>query len=270
MLSIGKIFVKTRIFGQNKGRNLKAESSYMAEAMIVLPVFVAFMTMLLFFFRVMQVQQIVDNALVMTGRELSVASYESQAKKLSGNGLSAQVLLEKNLKGNKVSGKFVTGGNMGISLLRSEFQGNYITLVADYKMKIPISLLGNHKISVTQRVKCRKWTGRGLESGDFEKKEEIVYITPTGEAYHKNRNCTYLKPKVRGIERSRIKNSRNLDGGKYYPCSKCKKASKGGTVYVTDYGNKYHNTRDCSKILRTVQAVFLSQAGNRHRCSKCS
>lgn len=270
MLSIGKVFQRIRYFIRHKAPNPKAKGSYMAEAMIVLPVFVAFMAILLFFFRVMQVQQIVDNALVMTGRELSVASYESSAQKLSENSLSAQVVLEKNLKGNKVSGKFITGGNMGITLIRSKFQGNYITLVADYKIKIPVVLLGSHKISVTQQVKCRKWTGRSLETGGTEKKEEIVYITPTGQAYHKNRNCTYLKPKVKGIERSRITTSRNLDGGKYYPCSKCKKASKGGTVYVTEYGNKYHNKRDCSKISRTVYAIFLSEAGNRHSCSKCS
>ncbi|MCM1257932.1 MAG: pilus assembly protein [Roseburia sp.] len=249
--------------------NLKFESSYMAEAMIVLPFFVAFMTMLLFFFRILQVQQIVDNALILTGRELSVAAYESSTKELSENSIAAQVLVEKNLKGNKVSGKFVTGGNLGISLLHSEFQGDYITLVADYKMKFPTLLLGTHKISVTQQVKCRKWTGKGLNSGESGRGEEIVYITPSGSAYHKSRDCTYLKPKVKSISRDRIKTSRNADGSKYYPCSKCKRDVKGGAVYVTDYGNRYHNKRDCSKIFRTVYAVFLSQAGDRHSCSKC-
>lgn len=270
MLSLSRMIGKNKLSVWKEIGKVKPESSYMAEAMIVLPVFVTFMTVLLFFFRVLQVQQLVDNALVMTGRELSVAAYESSAKELTGNSLTAQVMLQKNLEGNKVSEKFITGGNMGISLLRSEFKGSYITLVADYKIKIPVVLLGKYKISVTQQVKCRKWTGRSLSSGDSGKEEEIVYITPSGSAYHKNRTCTYLKPKVKSISKSSIGKSRNAEGSKYYPCSKCIRSTMGETVYVTDYGNRYHSRRDCSKIYRTIYAVFLSQAGDRHSCGKCS
>lgn len=269
MLSVRRVFIRKRALWQEKRWGPKLESSYMAEVIVALPVFVAFMAMLLFFFRILQVQQLVDNALVLTGRELSVTAYETSAKDLSENSVSAQMLFEKNLKGNKVSGKFITGGNLGVSLLRSDFQGNYITLVADYNMKFPIFLLGKHKISVTQQVKCRKWTGRGIVEGEGGREEEIVYITPSGTVYHKSRDCTYLKPTVKSIARSRIKTSRNREGSRYYPCAKCKGDSKGGTVYVTDYGNRYHNRRDCKKINHTVCAVFLSEVGDRHRCSKC-
>ena len=71
MLSLSRMIGKNKLSGWKEIGKVKPESSYMAEAMIVLPVFVTFMTVLLFFFRVLQVQQLVDNALVMTGRELS-------------------------------------------------------------------------------------------------------------------------------------------------------------------------------------------------------
>lgn len=263
MLSIGRMGKRKRI------ESLRLESSYMAEAIVVLPVFVAFMAVLLFFFRIMQVEQIVDNALVITGRELSVASYESSVKKVSENGVSAGIILQKNLKGNPATGKFITGGNTGISLLRSSFKGDFVTLVADYHIKIPVLLLGKYKIKVVQQIKCRKWTGRSLSSQEPGEAEEIVYITPAGTVYHRKRDCTYLKPKVKSLSAGEIKNRRNAEGSKYYPCAKCGKVSKGGNVYVTDYGNRYHSRRDCSKIFRTVCAVFLSEVGERHSCSKC-
>lgn len=263
MLPIGKVRKRKR------RESLRLESSYMAEAIVVLPIFVAFMAVLLFFFRIMQVEQIVDNALIQTGRELSVASYGPSVKKVSENGVSAGIIFQKNLKGNSVTGKFITGGNTGISLLRSGFQGDYVTLTADYQIKIPILLLGKHKVKVVQQVKCRKWTGRSLVSRESGTAEEIVYITSAGRVYHRNRDCTYLKPKVKSVSAAGIKSRRNAEGSKYYPCAKCGKMSKGGSVYVTDYGNRYHSKRDCSKIFRTVCAVFLSQVGERHSCSKC-
>lgn len=270
MLSIG-IILRRKNSGKRKELwGQKLESSYMAEAIIVLPVFVAFMTILLFFFRVLQVQQIVDNALVQTGRELSVAAFESPVKKISETNVSAGIILQKNLLGNRIPGKFISGGNLGISLLCSDFKGDYVTLVADYQIKIPILILGNHKMKVTQQVKCRKWTGRSLSSREAGREEEIVYVTSTGRAYHRDRNCTYLKPKIKNLAADKIGSSRNADGGKYYPCGSCGKALTGKTVYVTDYGNRFHSKRNCSKILRTVCSVFLSEVGDRYGCSKCS
>jgi len=270
LLSIDNLPGRKRNFVQEVKGSGRPEASYMAEAIVILPVFVTFMTILLFFFRVLQVQQLVDNALIQTGRELSVASYGASVKKISENSFSAGIILQKNLKASRVAGQFINGGNLGISLLRSEFKGDFITLRADYQIKIPLLLLGKYNFKVTQQVKCRKWTGRNLSSGESGKEEEIVYITSTGRAYHKNRNCTYLKPKVKSIAEGKIDSSRNADGAKYYPCSKCGRDLKGKSVYVTDYGNRFHSNRNCSKILRMVCAVFLSEVGDRYSCSKCS
>lgn len=251
-------------------KNKSLESSYMAEAMVTLPIFVTFMTALLFFFRVLQVQQQVDNALIQSARELSVAAYESSLENISGNSIAAEVVLQKNLKGSQVCKQFIKGGNLGISLLRSDFKGDYITLTADYQMQIPVILLGKYDFSITQQVKCRKWTGNSGTTVSSNKKDVIVYITVGGTVYHKNRDCTYLKPKVKSISANQIKEIRSEDGSKYYACSKCGKLKKGKTVYITDYGNRYHCKRDCSEIQRKVYAIFLSEAGGRKGCSKCS
>lgn len=244
------------------------EASYTAESIVVLPVFTTFMVILLFFFRVLQVQQVVGNALIDTGRELAVMAYEEENRIPSENAAAAKMILLKKLSSDSGVEQFVSGGIKGIVLIRSDFSGDYIRLKADYQIKIPIGLLGKHKISITQRTVCRKWTGNSLQQG--KDGEEIVYITPNGTVYHRIRDCTYLKPSVQKISSSDIGYKRNENGGKYYECQKCmKNGNKCSMVYITQYGNRYHSTSNCSELKRTVMAVRLSEVKGRHACGKC-
>ncbi len=248
---------------------IRMEASYMAELAVALPFFTGFMVALLFFFQALMVQQEVGNALLAAGRELSVLACEADL----GNGggiLSAKALTIKHLKGNQAAEQFVRGGRAGIALAGSDFSGNYIHLQADYKLRLPIGLFGKRDIKVTQKLTCRKWTGRSSGDG-AEEQEKIVYITPKGSVYHRKRDCSYLNPSVRGVSGSSVFGLRNLSGEKYYPCESCMKKKKTDmmTVYITTYGNRYHRKRDCSGIKRSILAIRLSQAGSRNACSKC-
>ncbi len=247
---------------------IRADASYTVEAAVILPFFTGFMVALLFFFRVLQVQQVVQTALMDTGRELSVLAYEENGKK-KAEGAAAKVLFLGNLEENVISDTFIQGGKWGISLSRSDFSGNYIDLKADYRMRLPIGFFGKQEIAVTQRLKCRKWIG-STGNEEKEQEDEIVYITPTGSAYHRDKNCSYLKPAVRQIKSSEMAGIRNESGGKYYACQRCMKKEKPRSmVYITVYGNRYHNRADCSELKRTVIAVHLSETGGRHACKKC-
>ena len=82
-----------------------------------------------------------------------------------------------------------------------------------------------------------KWIGySGDGTGeDWERQEEeLVYITKSGEAYH----------------RERLENR---------------------LIYVTDGGSRYHNTVNCSGLRRTIESVTLMQAleMGRHACPRC-
>ena len=106
-------------------------------------------------------------------------------------------------------------------------------------------------------------------SAPEEEDEEIVYVTPTGRVYHRERNCTYLLPRVRALPAGELNRERNESGGRYYACETCR-PGKSGTVYVTEYGNRYHSSRNCSTISRTVKEVKLSAVvGRMPPCSKC-
>lgn len=269
-ISLPVIRKKIRKLKKGTSPCIRIEASYTAEAAVILPFFAGFMVLLLFFFRALQVQQTVGNALLDTGRELAAAAYEEQNGYVSGSIPLAQVKLLRKLGESGTVEQFVSGGKRGISLSRSDLSGNYVELTADYRLRLPIGLFGRQEIAVSQRVKCRKWTGSQGTDEAGEGEEQIVYITTYGRAYHKAKSCSYLRLSVRQVPADEVENCRNVGGGKYYGCQKCMKRQElCSMVYITAYGNRYHSTTDCAELKRTVQAVHLSQVGSRHACGKC-
>ncbi len=246
----------------------RMDGSYMAEFAAALPFYAGFMALLLFFFQALTVQQEVGSALLGAGRELSVLACASERGSDAALSIAAQALVQKNLKKSGAAERFIRRGRRGISLMRSDFSGSFIRLQADYEIRFPLALFGAQGIDITQNVVCRKWIGRAAQdSAD----EEIVYITPAGTVYHKNRGCSYISPSVKSAGKSGIGTLRNENGGIYYPCKRCiKQAGKApGVVYYTKYGDRYHGKKDCSGLKRTVYAVRRNRAGGRSACSKC-
>lgn len=248
---------------------IHTEGSYMAECAVAFPFFAAFMAVLLFFFQALVIQQAVGNALLKTGRELSVLACKNEkAGKDTATSMLAQSLLQKNLGKQAAVKQFIRHGRWGISLMESDFSGSFIRLQADYEICLPVALFGKHRIKVTQKLVCRSWTGREAEENTDG---EIVYITPAGTVYHKNRGCSYLNPSIKSADKKRIDKLRNESGGKYYPCRSCMKGSgmEMGSVYFTKYGDRYHTIKGCSRLKRTVYAVRLDKINGRNACSKC-
>lgn len=256
-----------RFMRQSPFIHIKANGSYTLEAMIVLPVFLTLMLMFLFYFRVLMVQQEVGNSLLKTARELSVAAYEYENAGASMP--SAKLYYMKHSKKDAMTKRYVQGGIYGVRLNSSKLTGKEIHLEAKYDIIFPISLLGKRKIPSSQKVICRKWTG--ASQSDLESEEDpFVYITPTGVAYHKKADCTYLKPSIRSVQGASIPQLRNYDGGKYYACKRCTKGGKpSGLLYVSNYGSRYHKNPDCTEIKRMIWVVKRSKVGDRHACKKC-
>lgn len=153
----------------------------------------------------------------------------------------------------------------GISFLPSDVSGSFVNLRVSYRIRLPVSIGAVRNLSVSQGVRCRKWTGYA-ESGSKED-SATVYITAHGNAYHKSTSCRYLDLSIHAADRSDVKNLHNKNGGKYYPCRCSQK--KSGTVYITDYGKQFHSDLSCSHLIRTVYQVKKSEAGSRHACAGC-
>lgn len=245
--------------------------SFTLEAAVVFPMIACLFVFLLFFFRVMMVELAVQKALEDTGRTLSVLSSLEQEGEASSSGYfaAAQGAMYLKLKDEENIRQYVAGGAMGVSLADSGFLGDYIFLKADYFMRFPVGLLGKHTFWIHQQARFRKWTG--YHPAVFPDQENAwVYITETGSVYHEKKSCPYLDLSISEAELDTVGGMRNKSGHKYYPCGECgNKSALQSTVYITDYGNKYHSDLGCSGLKRTIYQIRLSEIGGRRACSKC-
>ena len=157
----------------------------------------------------------------------------------------------------------------GFDLSKSKIlDGNgYIEIIVKYKLKTPFNIIGKRSIEMSNRLFAHGFVG--YEELNINQDNIYVYITTNGTVYHKDINCTYLNIKVTPVSASDIYSLRNSSGGKYEQCALCKKYSLTNTVYISNYGNKYHTISNCSAITRDIKKVKLSTVGNRRGCSKC-
>ncbi len=246
-------------------------ASITLEMVVIMPLFICFMVFFLFLFRVLQVQECMEEALIFTSRTLAVECYgESEDNRKTKTELLAKagLTLAAGLKESGCPVGFVRGGVLGISLLASDFSEDDIVLRASYEMKFPVRLLGVYSYRFQQCVQSRKWVGDiTLKNGGTED-EQWVYITPRGSVYHLTRECSYLDLSIQAVGKHSVGGLRNASGRIYKACESCGKRT-GGTVYVTDYGDRYHGSLSCSGLKRTIYMVKISETGGRKVCSKC-
>lgn len=242
----------------------RIRASYTLEAAVVLPLLAGFFVSILFFFRVLQVQTQVQEALFYAGRKTACEACvtDSQAALRA----TAEAYFRKELNQYGTTKKFVSGGIAGVSLIRSEFSEREIVLCADYQVRLPINFFTVKGVRVSQSSRNRKWTG----DADTGSEEDYVYVTEHGTVYHSQRTCPYLDLSIRAVKSADLSGLRNKSGHKYYGCPDCAAENSGkATVYVTDYGTCYHTSLSCSGLKRTVYLVPLSEAGGKGPCSKC-
>lgn len=240
------------------------KASFTLEAVVALPLFIGFLVVFLFFFRVLQTEIKVQQVIAYTAR-MSAACTKNIQEDVSLEKI--YLLLYAQMKKEKVSTEYIDHGILGISLTESKLNQKDITLHANYQMTVPIGFFGKLTHTVTQEVSARKWCGYIKGEEDSKK---YVYVTETGEAYHNTKSCPYLDLSIHAIAASEVKRARNCENAKYKACSKCGKTSeKASVIYITDYGTVYHKKIGCSGLKRTIYMIPVEEAGTRHACKKC-
>lgn len=248
------------------------KGSFTLEAALLLPMLACFFACILFFFPIMQIQLSVQSALDQTGRNLAILAVrektEEDAESL-GYLVLAQSAVYLELQQDELIKKYVTGGVMGISLLASEFEEDYIVLNANYRVKIPLTILGKQSFSMSQKACFRKWTGWHVV--DVQKqKDMLVYLTIYGEVYHMRKSCPYLTLSICKAEKIYVPILRNENGAKYKECLVCRYEKENTSfVYVTKYGEKYHYSIECKGLKRTIYQKSLSEVEGMEACAKC-
>lgn len=258
----------SQLFPKGAPRCPRLGAVFTLEAAVILPLMACFFVSILFFFRVMQVQLEVQKALNDTGRTLAVTLSGDNSNEVIGLG-EAKALFLKEMSGRKAAEQYISGGSLGISLLKSEFSQDEIYLRASYHVKLPIRIFWVWNFDMEQRADCRKWTGWNGAAGNGTG-DTWVYVTETGTVYHTKSTCTHLELSIQSVGYEQLAVLRNEDGGKYRKCAQCGSSENAfGRVYITNQGDCYHTDLGCSGIKRTVYMIRLSEAGSRGACSRC-
>ncbi|MGI6069552.1 MAG: hypothetical protein ACOYBE_03900 [Blautia sp.] len=147
-----------------------------------------------------------------------------------------------------------------------------ITLPAVRTYESPVGVLPLPKVWLKNQVTVHAWVGyQGEDDSQGEEAEEMVYVTASGEVYHTDISCRHLKVGIKQVTVGQAEKLRNRYGEKYYRCERCGKADgTAGNVYITDTGNRFHCSQECSGLKRTIRLVKRSQVSQYAQCKSCS
>lgn len=239
------------------------KASLTVEAALVLPLFLFAMVTLAYLGQLVKCQDEVQNAMDIVVREAS-AKYGTGAKERYRSRAYYMVRLNDILKG--------TGLSMSLAESKLSGKNDEIDLVVTYRAKLPFSYYFAPLCHFRQRIHTRGFTGVEERGSEEETERVKVYVTETGRVYHRSRDCTYLKLSISQIKYSDLEPLRNKGGGKYKDCERCcvgKHFTAGDSIWITNYGDRFHSSRGCSGIKRNIREIWLSEAGGRTPCSKC-
>ena len=172
---------------------------------------------------------------------------------------------------DRINRSIIRGGSSGISCWKSYVSPatGEMNIKVEYDIMVPIPVIGSPSASLEEKFTISSWNGRNNEQMGGENRE-IVYMTENGSVYHEDYNCSYLRLSLRYVPYEELGSIRNESGGQYHACEKCVIGSAMTGVYITENGNKYHNTLGCSGLKRTIYAVKRSETGGVGGCSRCS
>ena len=164
----------------------------------------------------------------------------------------------------------IKGGKDGISCMGSyvSTQTGEMNIRVSYEIQLPIPLIGQPSAELEQSFKISAWTGY-MSGGDGSDGADIVYVTDNGDVYHEDYRCSHLHLSIRAVSFDEIQEVRNEGGGIYHACEKCGFGNPVGNVYITDTGDRYHNSLNCSGLKRTIHAVKRTEVRGLGGCSRC-
>ena len=171
----------------------------------------------------------------------------------------------------RINRSIIKGGSSGISCWKSYVSPDTgeMNIQVEYEIMVPLPVMGSPAARLEESFRISSWSGRNNELiGDGN--SEIVYMTENASVYHEDYNCSYLRLSIRYIPYKELEVIRNESGGRYHACGKCVMGQAMTGVYITENGNKYHNTLGCSGLKRTIYAVKRSESGGVRGCSRCS
>lgn len=129
-------------------------------------------------------------------------------------------------------------------------------------------------LNIRVAAKVLPWTGRDDYTdlaSDGSSDGKLYYVSDYQSVYHTDSGCSYLSLQITAAEGKNIRGMKNREGDHYGACELCIGAGQtGSVVYVTENGEHYHNSPECSGLKRSVHLVDGSEVEGLHECSRCS
>lgn len=259
-ISLRRIWGKKRAFYTSSGGYQRA--SLTVEAAMAFPIFIFAFWIMLYGFKITELQAKVQYALNVTAEDM--AAYPDVK-----SSAAASTFFLTSLKSCNADVSFVSGTWAGFNLGKSNIQkkDSIIYLEVDYKIKLPQILGIKFTVPCIQSVCTRAFNGRSLKEKETGK---IVYITTGQTVYHTNRQCSYLNLSIEKITEADFRKQGSHYLKQYKACSSCKNKEGYGYIYITENGEKYHNTLACKNLKRTIERIMLEEVDGRRLCSRCS
>ena len=242
------------------------KGSITVEAALAMPLFFFAVLVLCYMSEVMAIRTSIRSGLQYAGKIAAESSY--------GKPLLLPRSIEKELVNavgaERLDRSIVENGSSGVHCEKSymSMSTGIMELKASYRVYLPLPVFGSAVVPMEESCRVKGWTGYE-RAGFLAENEETVYITETGMVYHRDYHCSYLELSIRMVPAESVEHLRNESQGKYYPCETCARRGTAGGVYITDYGDRYHSSLNCSGLKRTIYAVPLSEAVGKGACSKC-
>lgn len=250
---------------ESKAECRHKKGSITIEAAMAVPLFFFAVVCLLYLMEIMAVQTSMRAGLQYAGKEIAGKAYPAavvRTEQVKTNVINA-------IGPERLERSIVEGGGAGINCqdsLASPVTG-IGELSVKYKIRIPVPVFQIAVMPYEETMRIKTWTGYE-KSGFGAEDDTIVYVTETGLVYHRDYHCTHLDLSIRMAAAEDLHSLRNENGGKYHACERC--GGRGtGQVYITNQGDRYHNSLSCSGLKRTVYAIPVSEAAGKRACSKC-
>ena len=279
---LSKLIRKDLLLRAKTGKRLSPAASVTVEASLVLPIFIFSFVNILGAFDILKLQCDMEAALHQAGSQIMETAALSRIggdgegeDKVKGalSAIYAGKRTKSYLGENYLTHSPIVGGASGVSFKESLLSSDkdVIDIIVSYKVHPMFGIAAFTNFGVESRFYGHTFTGyspSGYGTEEADESEEMVYITKTGHSYHRSLGCSHLKLHIRSASRESVGAERSKDGSKYYPCEYCGSRNC-STVYITDYGNRYHSNINCSRLKRGIRTVPISEVGGRTPCSEC-
>lgn len=242
-----------------------SKGSITPEATLATSFFFFTVLCLIYLFEILAIQTNVKSALYAVGKEVALEAYTRPV--IPTTKMERQIAEIIGIE--RLENSMVVGGSSGFDCSASKKYWNttIMDLTVCYELEVPVLLFRLPLISNEETIRVKGWTGHEVKLTD-SLDNVMVYVTDYGLVYHADRYCNYLDLSVKTVEKAEMEHLRNESGGIYKECLLCKRHG-GEKCYITDYGDRYHKSLECSGLKRNIYTLSLEDAHGLGGCSKC-